>query len=53
MPILLLSADSRIADVILVAGANAFLSKPFRISALKDLLHTLLPDGAATRAIGQ
>jgi two-component system chemotaxis response regulator CheY len=53
MPIVALSSDASIADVILLAGANAFLSKPFRVSVFKDLLRSLLPDGEETRAIGQ
>jgi CheY-like chemotaxis protein len=53
MPILLLSSDFSIAEGVLVAGANAFLSKPFRVRALKELLRTLVPDGEETRAIGQ
>ena len=53
MPILVLSSDSSIAEGIHLAGANAFLSKPFRVRALTELLRTLLPNGEETRAIGQ
>ena len=43
MPILVLSSDTSISEAILASGATAFLPKPFRIRALKELLRTLLP----------
>lgn|SRR5262245_9638757 len=53
IPIVVLSSDTSIAEAILAAGATAFLPKPFRISALRDLLRTLLPADQETRALGQ
>jgi len=43
MPILVLSSDTSIAEGIFTAGATAFLPKPFRVRALRELLRTLLP----------
>jgi DNA-binding response OmpR family regulator len=53
MPILVISSDSGVSDAVLVAGADAFLLKPFRISALTQLLHVLLPTCGETRAVGE
>jgi len=46
MPILILSSDPSVAEDILIAGASAFLIKPFRFAILTELLHTFLPDQA-------
>jgi CheY-like chemotaxis protein len=50
MPIVVLSSDSSIAEVILAAGATIFLPKPFPIHDLRAHLRTLLPECADARA---
>ena len=52
MPILVLSSDTSIAGVLIAKGASAFLSKPFQLPTLRDLLQTLLPESGATQAVG-
>jgi CheY-like chemotaxis protein len=53
MPILVLSSDISVAEAILAAGATAFLPKPFRVRALRELLPTLLPTDEETQAVGE
>jgi len=52
-PILLLSSEPSVAKAALLAGANAFLTKPLAICSFSQFLHTLLPDEAGTRALGE
>ena len=53
MPILLLSSDTIGAEALRTAGVSAFLPKPFRIRALRDLLHTPLPTDEETQAVDE
>src|SRR5262245_24393327 len=53
MPILALSSEPSVGESILAAGADAFLTKPFRVQALRELLRTLLGDDEETQAVGQ
>ncbi|MDQ2995685.1 MAG: response regulator [Chloroflexota bacterium] len=52
MPILVLSSDTSLVEAIRASGATAFLPKPFRINALRELLHMLLPADEETQAVG-
>jgi len=52
MPILVLSSEPSAGEVFLAAGATHFLSKPFPMATLTQLLRTLLPDETETRALG-
>jgi CheY-like chemotaxis protein len=53
MPIVVVSSDTSIAEVLLAEGANHFLPKPFPLPALRELLRTLLPYDQATQAVGE
>jgi CheY-like chemotaxis protein len=53
MPILMLSSEPSIANAAQLAGASAFLTKPLAIRSFRQFLHTLLPDEAETRVLGQ
>lgn len=52
LPILLLSSDPNIADVLLAEGASFFLPKPFPYRTMRDLLRTLLSEGEQAQAVG-
>ncbi len=52
LPILLLSSDPSIADLLLAAGASAFLPKPFPYPTLRELLRALLSGSEAAQAVG-
>ena len=52
MPILSLSAEPHIAEAMLAAGANAFLTKPFRLAECTQVLRSLLPSCEETRVVG-
>jgi CheY-like chemotaxis protein len=43
VPILILSFELSIAEVILTAGASGFLLKPFPVAAFTQILRTLVP----------
>jgi CheY-like chemotaxis protein len=51
MPIVVLSSDTSITEVMLAEGANHFLPKPFPLPALKELLRTLLSQDEAAQAV--
>ena len=53
VPILVLSSDTSIAEVILTEGANHFLPQPFPLQALKELLRAMLPDDEAAQGVGE
>lgn len=42
LPIVVLSADSAVADAVLAAGAYAFVRKPFAVTALLELVRGIL-----------
>jgi two-component system capsular synthesis sensor histidine kinase RcsC len=53
MPILAISSASSVGASFLAAGADHFLHKPLAIGTLRQLLRTLLGDGADRRAMDQ
>jgi CheY-like chemotaxis protein len=52
MPILVLSSEPSVGEALLAAGATHFLVKPFPVATFAQLLRTLLPEDAETRALG-
>ena len=53
MPIVMLSSEPSVANAAQLAGATAFLTKPFAIRSFSQFLNTLLPGDTETRALGQ
>ena len=53
MPILMLSSEESVAKAAQLAGATAFLTKPFAIRSFSQFLLTLLPDNQEAHTLVQ